>query len=533
MANGNLPPFQPAAKVKLTALVLISAAVIFGFFTRIISVFEYVTFDIGPDPDQINCAYILMDMWQGKFPHLGGAGAGGAYHFSVPNLYAYLVFPFTVLGADPAFQALANGFFSFLSILLLMHLVYQLLENVDAPKRLLLAGLAGFWYSSIFADYFISNFTWGPSPIPFFILVLALLYKFQVETNKSLLHQAVSWTIYGIVLAILVSLHTTTLFVVPVVFIVSSLWFVYKNRRNLKKCLLPLLACISANIALLLYWKLEIARHFINTRQIFSLITGSGVPNGQMADFFDRLFRVLYEYVFLGNQVYFLSDGYSLVSLLLSIIFLSLTLYYGIVKFKGNKAIFGFLGLTWLIFLCSSFYYREEYFHTHRKIIIWFAPMLMAVSSLAYLDFSKIKGKVISVFLTILIIFSIGTNLRFDFRYLCNKYGPTRLLSVADVVNIFNKLPAGSTIFYPEKENWKRRTHNQYDYIDTYMTKRGFKIVSACESGSYMIQPKFKMVIPSWYMFPIFTISKTPKFGKKTVLFLETPEAYVYRILTC
>ena len=48
MANGNLPPFQPAAKVKLTALVLISAAVIFGFFTRIISVFEVDSADWKP-----------------------------------------------------------------------------------------------------------------------------------------------------------------------------------------------------------------------------------------------------------------------------------------------------------------------------------------------------------------------------------------------------------------------------------------------------------------------------------------------------
>lgn len=28
-----------------------------------------------PDPDQILGGYIFMDMWQGKIPHLGGAGA--------------------------------------------------------------------------------------------------------------------------------------------------------------------------------------------------------------------------------------------------------------------------------------------------------------------------------------------------------------------------------------------------------------------------------------------------------------------------
>ncbi|MDJ0671018.1 MAG: hypothetical protein PX636_08515 [Microcystis sp. M53598_WE2] len=61
-------------KVRVTALILGILAIAFAFFTRIVSIFEYVTFDIGPDPDQISGGYFWMDMWKGNFPQLGPAG---------------------------------------------------------------------------------------------------------------------------------------------------------------------------------------------------------------------------------------------------------------------------------------------------------------------------------------------------------------------------------------------------------------------------------------------------------------------------
>ncbi|MDB9413312.1 hypothetical protein PN446_12245 [Microcystis aeruginosa CS-567/02] len=97
-------------------------------------------------------------------------------------------------------------------------------------KRPLLSSLAGFWYSTIYADYFINNFSWVPSPIPFFMLVFALLYRFQMETTKPLLYQAIAWILLGITVAILVSLHSTTMLIIPVTCVITCLWFVYRNR---------------------------------------------------------------------------------------------------------------------------------------------------------------------------------------------------------------------------------------------------------------------------------------------------------------
>ena len=80
-------------------------------------------------------------------------GSGGKYPFTIPPLYFYLIFPFTILGSNPSFLVLANGLFSFLAIPLLIYLVYQLLENVEFSKRILLASLAGFWYSTVYRDW--------------------------------------------------------------------------------------------------------------------------------------------------------------------------------------------------------------------------------------------------------------------------------------------------------------------------------------------------------------------------------------------
>ena len=78
-------------KVRGTALILGILAIAFAFFTRIVSIFEYVTFDIGPDPDQITFGYLWMDMWKGNFPQLGLAGGGKIWIRNSPPLYLFRV----------------------------------------------------------------------------------------------------------------------------------------------------------------------------------------------------------------------------------------------------------------------------------------------------------------------------------------------------------------------------------------------------------------------------------------------------------
>jgi len=293
--------------------------------------------------------------------------------------------------------------------------------------------------------------------MPFFLIIFVLLYKFQLETKKPLYYQAISWIVYGIVLAISVSLHSTTMFVLPVVCLLTSLWFVYKNRKNFRKCLLPFLAIFSSNIALLHYWKVEIARNFNNTRAIVNTIRGSDETTTQSANLLARLLKAIWEFIFLGNQVYFLSKDWLWFNLFLSAVFLVISLYFTLRRFQGNKTILSVLTLTWLIFMYAASNYQEEYFFSHRKILIWFAPMLMGIISLAYLNFNKKWPRFFGLILIGLIGYSIATNLYFDQRYISSKYSTERLTSVSDTIDIFNQIPPGSNICYPAKKGKRKR----------------------------------------------------------------------------
>jgi hypothetical protein len=84
--------------VDLAAYILIVLAIGFGFFSRLIACFRYVTFFYY---DQVRDAELYVKMWQGNIPNLGpGASVGG---YKLLPLYYYLVFPATVLGVDPVF----------------------------------------------------------------------------------------------------------------------------------------------------------------------------------------------------------------------------------------------------------------------------------------------------------------------------------------------------------------------------------------------------------------------------------------------
>ncbi|TVQ45408.1 MAG: hypothetical protein EA365_08205 [Gloeocapsa sp. DLM2.Bin57] len=505
---------HPTNQLEVIGLILIALGILFGFFTRIIAVFTYNTFDIGPDPDQIRDAFIYMGIWSGKFPHLGPWASQGNYY--LPPLYYYLVFPFTIFGPNPVYQALANGVFSFLSILLLMYLVYLLLPNLARDQRIFLAGVAGFWYSTIFPEIFISNFNFNPSPTPFFLLLFVLLYNYQMTSQASLPKQVIAWIASGIVLAILVSLHSSTLFVMPVVFIITSLWFIYQKRQDKYHFLLPIVAVIATNLALLLYWKIEIASNFNNSRKIRQLITSSS----EQTSLWSKLL-VIKDYLELGQQAYFI--GESSLSVWLSAIFIVAVTLLGLIKFKGNQVILGCLMLTWLIFLYAAANFQGQYFFITYKLLILFAPIIFTVLTLG----NQFIPKVVKLIIIGLIVLSISINLHHTSKYLASKYGQHRVMAVNDVVNILAAIPPESRICYPEKTG-KREVHNQYDYLDTYITKRNLIITPDCQQGDYYISAKYKLVIPLTNIWPVLEIEENNILFEQANLFLDTSTAYVY-----
>ena len=532
--------------------IFILLAVAIGLSTRLFAVFQYVTFDIGPDPDQIRDAFAVMKIWEGSFPTLGPQVSTIGRHHILP-LYYYLFFPFTLLGPDPVFQALPNALFSFLSIPLFIYLLHQLLENIKHSTRVFLSGLGGLWYSLLFGDIFINNFQWNPSSIPFFIMVLTLLYKLQMQGRFSFFVQALLWIFSGVILAILVSLHSSTLFIMPVVVAITSSAFICKvirKERNLLLISLPIISVLSAGIMLLPYWIGEIGRNFQNTKAILKTVLDSNHNSGDhfLVGLYIKISGFFLGYLTLNQQAYFWNS--SLFCFVVSILFLSLVSWWGIAKFKGNQPIWLMWCSVWVIYLLAAANINSMGTPLHYRLPILFAPIVLTLNSLAYLDCSPSKKKLFSISVGVLTIGSMFVNSLHDYQFILSKYGTNRLMSTSDITQILTQLPSDSIICDPRIKR-KREINNQYNYIDTYITHKGIIALADCQTDSFVIHPKRVMFIENNFLnrgtyqetyfvesmpksainlFPIFKVVENEAMEKPHKLFLETDTAYVYRL---
>ena len=539
--------------LKWLGIALIGLAITIGMLTRLVAVFHYVTFDIGPDPDQIRDAFVVMKMWQGVFPTLGpkayGAGLGG---FNILPLYYYLFFPFTLLGQSPAALAFPNALLSFLSIPLFIFLIYRLLENVRSPKRLFLSGLSGVWYSLLFGEIFISTFQWNPSSIPFFFMVFMLTCDIQNRYLSKRKIQIVTWIGSGILLAILMSLHASTLFVMPVVYVIASIRFVFKafKRWGISWQLgWPGVGLIAALVALTPYWVGEVSRSVRNTK---TLLKALSAVSGEEDTFFvvrilQRLGNAGLHALTLVRQVCFWNA--SILYLVISVIALILVTSLAFLKFRGNPNIWLIWPSSWglLLLAAASLNPAETVFYY--KILMLPAPIVLTAVALAYVQLSSKRAIAACLAITLFVTLSGANNLYHDAQLMAAKYGPNRLMNTQDLVQIIEQLPAGAEICDPRLAR-KRAKLNQYRYINTYLTQRQITTVSDCSPDSYVIHPKRFLNIKgnllnasdyrSIYfvkpesasaleLWPVLTTAESQEIAHPASLVLETPTAYVYR----
>lgn len=510
---------------RLTAYFFIGLAIAIGIVTRLVSLLRYTTFDIGPSPDQIRDAVVYMDMLKGNFPTLGQPSSIGDYN--LPPLYYYLVLPAVWLGADPSFQVLPNGLFSVLAIGLFIVLIYELLENSPKESRLFLAGLGGFWYSLIFSEVFVSTFEWNVSPIPFFLFSFLLLYKRQLAGQASLPMQTLQWLLYGISLAVLVCLHSTTLFVMPIVFLGSTIVFLVRYRKQPQRWFLPGVAIASALIALTPYWIGEIARKGSNTKKILALIFSHSGDQTKPLELFYRISRMVFNYLELGQQAFFTKFSWFYSSF--GILFLLLVLVLGIARFKGNRTLLGMLLALWLIYLYAASTYAGDYIF-HYKMLIFFAPILFTLLTLAYVqDASQWASRAIASFVILGITLSSLSNLYFNYQYLDSKFGQHRMIAIPDVTAILKQLPVGATICDPQYIRWRQKYH-VVQYLDTYVTQKNIQLSADCQAGHYLIYPTFRYVFLDNNRWPQFQIVRTKPFNKDALVALDTPVARVYQM---
>jgi hypothetical protein len=531
--------------------VFILLAICIGLITRIIFVFQYVTFDIGPDPDQIRDAFTVMNIWQGHFPTLGPRASVGGH--SILPLYYYLFFPFTILGANPEFQALPNAFFSFLSIPLLMYLIYSLLENERFSLRIFLSGLGGLWYSLLFGDIFISNFQWNPSSIPFFLMTFSLLYKLQLDRKYSFSIQILFSVLYGINFAILMSLHSSTLFILPVAFFILSSIYIYialKRRRGIPFSLLPFISLASTLIVLLPYWIGEIERNFQNTKAIAqTILTSSNQSNPNFLIYlYGKIINLILNYVTLAQQAYFWNTSW--IFLVVSVVFSLSILFWGVRAIKINQPIWLAWCSIWIVFLIASSNIDALNIPFFYKISVIFLPIILTLFSLIHINKVNSSNWLLISLFGAFIALSTICNLQYDYRFMGSKYGNHRLMNTTDMTQILSKLTSGSTLCDP-RIGRKRRINNIYNYIDSYVTHNKIIVSEECHEGDLVIHPKRIMLITGNYinssnyqepyfvknfsgqfpdLFPTFKVVENDDITRSVELVSETDVAYVYRL---
>lgn len=510
-----------SAFIPIVSFFMALAALLFGLAVRVLATLRFADFS----GDQIRDAYVSMNMWQGTLPTLGPSSAWGDIY--LPPLYFYLTFPFTVFGADLAFQAIANAILTFLSIPLLIFTIYQLLENVPPSKRLLIASGAGLWYSLIFQNIIINtgnSLAGNSGSIVFFLLAFVLLFKYQWEAKLSMQGQIVCWILYGMTLALIGNLHFAPLFVMSAVFVGSIIAFCLKNRRRPKRWALPLLSIGSGVVMMTPYWIGEFSRGWTNTQGIISLIFKASNEDGYAVTFLQRLQAIASGYFSLGTDVYFFHQ--STKSLLLSFFFLGMILTISLWKFKGNRPIFYLFLSIWALFLYaySSTDMERTYDPVFYKLLIFFAPIILTSISLAYFNYRKTLEKIVILTLIATVSLSAVINLDLHKNYVYSRYGPQRIAHTADYIKTVKALPAGSTLC---DINSHRPSIRIYEYTNEYIVKKPLSFNVDCEPDSYAIYPKFK----SSSRFEAVPSKAFASYEKPHEVFYEDDVFYIFRLL--
>ncbi|OGY87674.1 MAG: hypothetical protein A2233_01870 [Candidatus Kerfeldbacteria bacterium RIFOXYA2_FULL_38_24] len=453
--------------VIILSYLFIILAGVYGLLTRFSGLFYYVEFK----GDQVRDAWVYMDMLQGVWPTLGPSSSVGV--FSLPPLYYYVVFPFTAFSANPIWQALPNALFSFFSIFLLMYLVYQMLNGISYHRKLLLASFAGFWWSLIFADIYLSAREWNPSPTPFFLMVFVLVAHTVFCDKYKKWQQVCWWIFYGLLIAVLVSLHSTVWLVIPLVALVHSIYYIYQT----KKWYLPLVALIVAFSALTPYWLGEIGRGWSNTGLLWDTFTQS---SDSQHFFMEKIEHTIMAFAQLGKQVYLVDANTPyLASIFVYGAFLLFVIFY-----RGNRKLLSLLILIWVFYFYALSNYWGIIF-VHYQLLLVPAPIIFVVGFLAYVNLNSRRQLVLTFVLLFFVGFSGSSNLQATYQFAKDISGQDRLMNITDKQQALRQAPLQATLCGAEEDI------SVYQYLDYFLSHRRLNFSVVCEPGMIAIIPQF------------------------------------------
>ena len=532
--------FQRLSLIEKISILIFILALIIGFILRVALSFQLFRFDF----DQARDAFLYQEMWQGRPVYLGPASAIGGY--SLPPLYYYFSFPFTIFGSSIYYTVVFNILFSFLSIVSIFFLCWSVLEGVSQKTKFVISSTASLWWSLFFIDVIHSQFAWNPNSTPFFLAVYLMLGYIITKditasnskinfsklsqnqgysttnsdsnlpnntilnqnakaVSKAMFKRILALVVFGVLSALLISLHSSNLFILIPFTGVLFLFWIFKSK-SLGKRLAIWVAPLASFLVLTPYWIGEIKNNWQNSKNILYLVTNSKLDLGIRGKFTlarNSLVWLFDTTLFLGR----LNDNLPLVGYFLLILIFLIFCGFAFWRLKIKPYWVFSLGIIFALYLYSISNY-SDFIHMHYQVMVWFFPMLLSLvclalplenllqntnktlflqsSKLAYFNF--INFACLSGF-CIFLSLSLGLNLKHNLQYQKLKFIDQRIPTVKDTKEILSYVPDQAKVCVQNDRILP------YSYITQKILSKkvDFKKIENCLQANYQVYQKYTL----------------------------------------
>jgi hypothetical protein len=419
-----------------TAKIALISTFVFGIIARVIGVFYYTQF-LG---DQARDQSIYIAISQGNLPFLGPSSSIGGY--SIPPLYYYITNIFAFWKpSNPSLAIISNTLFSTLSILAGSYIVYLMTDYLEIKKRILASGIFGMIWSVFYLDIIHNSQEWNPSSLNFFFFVFVIIFHLIFQNNLSIKNSLALWILQGLNLAILISLHSSALFVFPPIFLTIACIYIFKNKVF---WYLPIVSVLAFFVSLTPYWIGEFRSEFYNSKTILATIFDRTKPPKGI---FERLLSVTKEFGTFGDQAYFHTINQPKIFLgVIAISILLISINHQIIK---NLAFQIYLFCTIIFFIALSNY--NGFVYQHYMVIVWSLGLILPILAI-FTDSKNWFLKALKVPLYLFLIATFLFNTHATIELLQTKVSDKRIPNTNDFSEIITKLPNNAKLCSDENQ---------------------------------------------------------------------------------
>jgi hypothetical protein len=416
-------------KQNLFAAVLFGLAVAIGIYTRLVLPQLAYTEFLG---EQAREAFLHIKIAENGLPAYGPISSIGKYY--IPGGYYAIFYLFSFFSNNPSIHIFSNSVFSFLTIPLFGFLIYRTFFKL--PKVNLISAFASLMWSIFANDIYFAGFVWNPNSATFFWIFLVVNYELILNgylKNKLL---PFFWILQGIILGILISLHSSALFIVPIIFLINTLFVSYRI-----KSFQSLWSILGFFGILFPYFDAEIKNKFKNSTAIIDVILNQTKEPHTLVEKLNHIFDPI---ISLANNVYFAQTNMSMFNTIVIV----LVIVLGIIFYKGKGFyLFNYLLVLFLFLLAANSYWGN--FFRHYLVLIWSLPLFFSISLLFLNPISKVKRILAGIILICGFGFFAQQNLEGINNIYQNKFGQNRVINISDLKIAISRIPLRSTICSP------------------------------------------------------------------------------------